>query len=202
MRMDSSGKLRVVMPAQPARAGNNLKQKVFSRNEFAYDLTPGTTHSLMWYYAGDSRLSDKPLAVVSQAIGTTPRQHAHACGHQLPLVEEERICGACARSESSASVSRRSRSGGLLLVPSDEEINFDINAALVREISTNSLGNDHRDQSYSGSACSGGVGADRGGIGDLFEFVWYENPKMTIPGVFHVQVFWHRLPSSSATAAT
>lgn len=24
-----------------------------------------------------------------------------------------------------------------------------------------------------------------------FEFVWYLNPKMTIPDVFHVQVFWH-----------
>jgi hypothetical protein len=23
------------------------------------------------------------------------------------------------------------------------------------------------------------------------EFVWYENPKMTIPGVYHVQVFSH-----------
>jgi len=26
--------------------------------------------------------------------------------------------------------------------------------------------------------------------GDNFQFVWYENPKMTIPGLFHVQVFW------------
>ena len=25
-----------------------------------------------------------------------------------------------------------------------------------------------------------------------FEFAWYENPKMTIPDVYHVQVFWHR----------
>ena len=24
-----------------------------------------------------------------------------------------------------------------------------------------------------------------------FEFVWYRNPKMTIPEIFHVQVFWH-----------
>ena len=24
-----------------------------------------------------------------------------------------------------------------------------------------------------------------------FEFVWYENPKMSIPEVFHLQVFWH-----------
>eukprot|EP00640_Fibrocapsa_japonica_P002645 CAMPEP_0113936654 /NCGR_PEP_ID=MMETSP1339-20121228/3506_1 /TAXON_ID=94617 /ORGANISM="Fibrocapsa japonica" /LENGTH=249 /DNA_ID=CAMNT_0000939185 /DNA_START=1 /DNA_END=750 /DNA_ORIENTATION=- /assembly_acc=CAM_ASM_000762 len=24
-----------------------------------------------------------------------------------------------------------------------------------------------------------------------FEFVWYENPKMTVPGIYHVQVFWH-----------
>lgn len=24
-----------------------------------------------------------------------------------------------------------------------------------------------------------------------FEFVWYKNPKMTIPEIFHVQVFWH-----------
>lgn len=23
-----------------------------------------------------------------------------------------------------------------------------------------------------------------------YEFVWYENPKMTIPGIYHVQVFW------------
>lgn len=25
-----------------------------------------------------------------------------------------------------------------------------------------------------------------------FEFVWYENPKMTVPGIYHVQVFWHQ----------
>tara|TARA_E500000178_G_C16852483_1_gene675814 strand:+ start:176 stop:676 length:501 start_codon:yes stop_codon:yes gene_type:complete len=24
-----------------------------------------------------------------------------------------------------------------------------------------------------------------------FEFVWYKNPKMSIPEIFHVQVFWH-----------
>ena len=24
-----------------------------------------------------------------------------------------------------------------------------------------------------------------------FEFVWYKNPKMTIPEILHVQVFWH-----------
>ena len=24
-----------------------------------------------------------------------------------------------------------------------------------------------------------------------FEFVWYKNPKMTLPEIFHVQVFWH-----------
>ena len=26
---------------------------------------------------------------------------------------------------------------------------------------------------------------------DNFEFVWYENPKMSVPEVYHVQVFWH-----------
>ena len=26
---------------------------------------------------------------------------------------------------------------------------------------------------------------------DRFEFAWYENPVMTIPGIYHVQVFWH-----------
>mmetsp|Transcript_16439 Transcript_16439/g.46349 ORF Transcript_16439/g.46349 Transcript_16439/m.46349 type:complete len:189 (-) Transcript_16439:4675-5241(-) len=26
-----------------------------------------------------------------------------------------------------------------------------------------------------------------------FEFVWYENPKMSISGVYHVQVFWRLL---------
>jgi hypothetical protein len=24
-----------------------------------------------------------------------------------------------------------------------------------------------------------------------FEFVWYENPKMTVPDIYHVQTFWH-----------
>lgn len=24
-----------------------------------------------------------------------------------------------------------------------------------------------------------------------FEFVWYENPKMTVPEIYHAQVFWH-----------
>lgn len=28
---------------------------------------------------------------------------------------------------------------------------------------------------------------------DNFEFVWYENPKMNIPDVFHVQVFWKKV---------
>tara|TARA_R110002050_G_scaffold124945_1_gene244317 strand:- start:12 stop:185 length:174 start_codon:yes stop_codon:yes gene_type:complete len=28
---------------------------------------------------------------------------------------------------------------------------------------------------------------------DDFEFVWYENPKMTINKVYHVQVFWRKL---------
>jgi hypothetical protein len=23
-----------------------------------------------------------------------------------------------------------------------------------------------------------------------YDFIWYENPKMTIPGIYHVQVFW------------
>lgn len=26
-----------------------------------------------------------------------------------------------------------------------------------------------------------------------FEFVWYENPKMSVPEIYHVQVFWHLL---------
>ena len=25
---------------------------------------------------------------------------------------------------------------------------------------------------------------------DKFSFVWYENPKMTIEDIYHVQVFW------------
>jgi hypothetical protein len=25
-----------------------------------------------------------------------------------------------------------------------------------------------------------------------FEFVWYENPKMTVPDLYHVQVFWRK----------
>jgi hypothetical protein len=28
---------------------------------------------------------------------------------------------------------------------------------------------------------------------DKFEFVWYENPKMTVPEIYHVQVFWHEV---------
>ena len=24
-----------------------------------------------------------------------------------------------------------------------------------------------------------------------FEFIWYENPKMSVPEIYHVQVFWH-----------
>ena len=24
-----------------------------------------------------------------------------------------------------------------------------------------------------------------------FEFVWYENPSMSVPEVYHVQIFWH-----------
>ena len=40
-------------------------------------------------------------------------------------------------------------------------------------------------------------GVVRGG----FEFVWYENPKMTIPGIYHVQVFWHEVEVAAAAAA-
>ena len=29
--------------------------------------------------------------------------------------------------------------------------------------------------------------------GNNFDFAWYENPKMTVPNVFHVQVFWCHL---------
>jgi hypothetical protein len=32
--------------------------------------------------------------------------------------------------------------------------------------------------------------------GDHFDFAWYENPKMTVPLVYHVQVFWRHLPGS------
>lgn len=32
--------------------------------------------------------------------------------------------------------------------------------------------------------------------GDDFDFAWYENPKMTVPWVYHVQVFWTLLVSS------
>lgn len=32
-----------------------------------------------------------------------------------------------------------------------------------------------------------------GKAGATFEFVWYENPKMSIPDIFHVQVFWREL---------
>ena len=26
-----------------------------------------------------------------------------------------------------------------------------------------------------------------------FEYVWYENPKMTIPEIYHLQVFWRKI---------
>eukprot|EP01094_Clydonella_sp_ATCC50884_P019980 TRINITY_DN4026_c0_g1_i1.p1 TRINITY_DN4026_c0_g1~~TRINITY_DN4026_c0_g1_i1.p1 ORF type:complete len:169 (-),score=51.18 TRINITY_DN4026_c0_g1_i1:311-817(-) len=29
---------------------------------------------------------------------------------------------------------------------------------------------------------------------DRFDVVWYENPKMTVPSIFHVQVFWREEP--------
>lgn len=45
----------------------------------------------------------------------------------------------------------------------EDEINADIGAALEAE-----------------------TGADG------YQFVWYENPKMTVPDVYHVQVFWRR----------
>jgi len=32
---------------------------------------------------------------------------------------------------------------------------------------------------------------------DQFDFVWYENPKMTVPLVYHLQVFWCHLPASN-----
>ena len=31
-------------------------------------------------------------------------------------------------------------------------------------------------------------------LGDKnFEFIWYENPKMTIPEIYHLQVFWRKI---------
>ena len=29
---------------------------------------------------------------------------------------------------------------------------------------------------------------------DLFEYIWYKNPKMSISQSYHLQVFWHELP--------
>lgn len=29
---------------------------------------------------------------------------------------------------------------------------------------------------------------------DCFDFAWYQNPKMTVPEFYHVQVFWVQLP--------
>lgn len=45
---------------------------------------------------------------------------------------------------------------------SDEEINYDIKNSLYELVGHKS-----------------------------FEFVWYENPKMSVPEIYHVQVFWH-----------
>jgi hypothetical protein len=28
---------------------------------------------------------------------------------------------------------------------------------------------------------------------DTYQYAWYENPNMTIPGVYHVQVFWSEI---------
>ena len=47
----------------------------------------------------------------------------------------------------------------------EEDINADIYAALASEVLNH----------------------------ESFEFVWYENPKMTVPGIYHVQVFWHEV---------
>jgi hypothetical protein len=50
-----------------------------------------------------------------------------------------------------------------------------------------------------GAGAGAGAGAGDTGGGDggsarcqqqRFRFVWYENPKMTVPDVYHVQVFW------------
>ena len=32
--------------------------------------------------------------------------------------------------------------------------------------------------------------------GDNFDFAWYENPKMTVPAIYHLQVFWKEIPSN------
>jgi tetratricopeptide (TPR) repeat protein len=35
-----------------------------------------------------------------------------------------------------------------------------------------------------------------------YEAVWYENPKMTIPELYHVQVFWHKTTESTTTTSS
>ena len=44
-----------------------------------------------------------------------------------------------------------------------------------------------------GATVGDGGDGDGGGDDDMFDFVYYENPKMTICSVYHLQVFWKRL---------
>lgn len=64
--------------------------------------------------------------------------------------------------------------GGL---PTEDEINTHITIALrayTRENRPRSTADDRRNN-------------------DSFDFAWYENPNMTVPLVYHVQVFWQYL---------
>ena len=81
----------------------NIKEKIFIKNEYPYQVPEGTQHYVMWYTYQD--------------------------------------------------------------IP-DNEINKDIEISLFKLVG-------HKN----------------------FEFVWYENPKMSVPEIYHVQVFWHLLNS-------
>lgn len=61
----------------------------------------------------------------------------------------------------------------------------EINADLRFELEAH-LASQTDEEKGGGGGAQGGLAGRRG-----FEFAWYENPKMTIPGVYHVQVFWH-----------
>jgi hypothetical protein len=39
------------------------------------------------------------------------------------------------------------------------------------------------------------------GSHNAYEFAFYENPKMTIPEIYHVQVFWRKLPRAKSSTA-
>jgi hypothetical protein len=162
----------------------------------------------MWYYSPNAEhLSDKPPGdvVVEEAAAAsggdgggssrggrggddTPTLATAATSVDTGTMPREAAADVAAGTSQTTTARVATRIGEearRTSIPSDEEINADIRAALFLELAPSHPSGVSKDEKEGGATFSSS---------SSFEFVWYENPKMSIPGIYHVQVFWRVLP--------